>query len=354
MSAGICEFKGCTNKLYSHHITREKISFLEKAHIYAFSKGGKRYSLLKARSKINDIDNLMLLCEKCHKLIDSEDTDYSAEELLEKKKEHEDRIVRLVFIKPDLQSKIIIYNANIANSSIKISKYVTKSTIIPEYYPARDLSINFSPDLKLFDSDENYWQTMLQHLERKWSENESIVGDKHISLFSIAPQPLLFKLGTLLNRGYNVSVRQAQENIENWKWRSNEKTISPRMEIVPNVREVNEVIITFEITAKLSIEEIREEFGNGQIYRILVNEPNAKSIKSEYDLQAIIALYRDCLNKIREEFCKEVIVKLVPIAPASISIEAGRQTMKGDPKIFIYDRHFKTKQWVKAIEVNGE
>ena len=126
------------------------------------------------------------------------------------------------------------------------------------------------------------------------------------------------------------------------------------MEIVSNVREVNEVIITFEITAKLSIEEIREEFGNGQIYRILVNEPNAKSIKSEYDLQTIIALYRDCLSEIREKFGKEVIVKLVPIAPASISIEAGRQTMKGDPKIFIYDRHFKTKQWVKAIEVNGE
>lgn len=354
VSAGICEFKGCTNKLYLHHITKEKINFSEKAHIYAFSKGGKRYSLLKARSKINDIDNLMLLCEKCHKLIDSEDTDYSAEELLEMKKEHEDRVARLVCIKPDLQSEIIIYNANIANSSLRISEYVAKSTIIPEHYPARDLSINFSPDLKLFDSDENYWQTMLQHLERKWSEYESIVRDKHISLFAIAPQPLLFKLGTLLNRGYNVSVRQAQENIEDWKWRSNEKTISPRMEIVSNVREVNEVIITFEITAKLSIEEIREEFGNGQIYRILVNEPNAKSIKSEYDLQTIIALYRDCLSEIREKFGKEVIVKLVPIAPASISIEAGRQTMKGDPKIFIYDRHFKTKQWVKAIEVNGE
>lgn len=354
VSAGICEFKGCTNKLYLHHITKERINFSEKAHIYAFSKGGKRYSLLKSRGKINDIDNLMLLCEKCHKLIDSEDTDYSAEELLEMKKEHEDRIARLVCIKPDLQSEIIIYNANIANSSIKISEYVAKSAIIPEHYPAREVSINFSPELKLFDSDENYWQVMSQHLERKWGEYESIVRDKHISLFAIAPQPLLFKLGTLLNRSYNVSVRQSQEDIENWKWSSNEKTIFPQVETSPNISQVNEAIISFEITSKLSLEEIREEFGDGQLYRILIDKPSGKAIKSQSDLQAIIELYRECLNNIRETYGKNVVVKLVAIAPVSVSIEAGRQTMKGDPKIIIYDRNFRTKQWVKAIEVNGE
>lgn len=80
VSAGICEFNGCTNKLYSHHVTKEKINLSEKAHIYAFSAGGKRPSLLRFSPKINDVDNLMLVCESCHKLIDSEDTNYSAEQ----------------------------------------------------------------------------------------------------------------------------------------------------------------------------------------------------------------------------------------------------------------------------------
>ena len=61
ISAGICEFDGCTNKLYSHHVTKEKVNLAEKAHIYAFSKGGKRPSLLRSSAKINDIDNLMLV-----------------------------------------------------------------------------------------------------------------------------------------------------------------------------------------------------------------------------------------------------------------------------------------------------
>lgn len=101
-SAGMCEFKGCTNKLFSHHVTKENINLSEKAHIYAFSKGGKRFSLLKPRKQINDIDNLMLLCERCHKLIDSEDTDYSVEELLQMKNQHEERIANLVSIKPKI------------------------------------------------------------------------------------------------------------------------------------------------------------------------------------------------------------------------------------------------------------
>lgn len=353
-SAGMCEFKGCTNKLFSHHVTKEKVNFSEKAHIYAFSRGGKRFSLLKPRDKINDVDNLMLLCEKCHKLIDSENTGYSADELLAMKKEHEGRIEMLVSIKPDLQSEIIIYNANIANSSIRISEFTAKSSIIPEHYPAREHSINFSPDMSIFDSDENYWQIMETHLKRKWCEYESIVRDKHISLFAIAPQPLLFKLGMFINRGYNVSVRQSQKDIETWKWLSKKQTIKPYVATIPKGAEVNEVILTIEITARLSEKELRGEFGEGEIFRILIDDPDAKAIKSEKDLNVVVGLYRNCLNKIREEYGKEIIVKLVAIAPASISIEAGRQTMKGDPKIFIFDRHYRTKQWIKAFEVNGE
>lgn len=83
VSAGVCEFKGCTRRLFTHHVTGENVNQSEKAHIYAFSKGGKRYwPLLKFSEKINDIANLMLVCDGCHKLIDSEDTNYTAEQLI--------------------------------------------------------------------------------------------------------------------------------------------------------------------------------------------------------------------------------------------------------------------------------
>ena len=353
VSAGICEFAGCTNKLYSHHVTKEKVNFAEKAHIYAFSAGGKRPSLLRFSSKINDIDNLMLVCGKCHKLIDSEETDYTAEQLLVMKREHEQRIANVATIKPDLQSEIVIFNANIANRAIKISDYAAKSAIIPEHYPARENPFNLSPELSLFDNEDDYWTIMANHLERQWGQYEQIIRDKHISLFAVAPQPILFKLGTLINRNYNVDVRQSQGSIDNWKWRCDKQTAMVETQIIDAEDLSAEPIITFELTAKLSIDEIRKEFGNGTIYRITSPLCGSEIIKSWRDLRAVIVEYRNNLNRIRESHSQEVNIKIVPIAPVSVSIEAGRQTMKGDPKITVYDRNYITKKWVPTLTLNG-
>lgn len=354
ISAGICEFDGCTNKLYSHHVTKEKVNLAEKAHIYAFSKGGKRPSLLRSSAKINNIDNLMLVCERCHKLIDSEETDYTAEQLLDMKKEHETRIANVATIKPDLQSEIVIFNANIANRAIKISDFAAKSAIIPEHYPARENPFNLSPDLNLFDNDDNYWSTMETHLERQWVQYEKTIRDKHISLFAVAPQPLLFKLGTLINRNYNVDVRQSQGSIDNWKWFSDVETAKIETKIVDANDATAEPIITFELTAKLSIDELRKEFGEGTIYRITAETFGSGIIKSRSDLKAVINEYRSALDNIRRSYGKDVKVKIVPIAPVSVSVEAGRQTMKGDPQITIYDRNYLTKDWAAALTLNGK
>lgn len=354
VSAGICEFGGCTNKLYSHHVTKEKVNLAEKAHIYAFSAGGKRPSLLRFSTKINDIDNLMLVCDRCHKLIDAEDTDYTAEQLLAMKNEHEQRIANIATIKPDLQSEIVIFNANIANRAIKISDYAAKSAIIPEHYPAREIPINLSPDLSLYDSEDNYWTIMATHLERQWLQYEQTIRDKHISLFAVAPQPLLFKLGTLINRNYNVDVRQSQGSIDNWKWRCDKQTAKIETQIVEAEDSSAEPIITFELTAKLSKDELRKEFGKGTIYRITSESCSPEIIKSWRDLRAVINEYRNILNTIREAYGKDVKIKMVPIAPVSVSIEAGRQTMKGDPQITIYDRNYISKTWSEALTLNGK
>ena len=354
VSAGICEFGGCTNKLYSHHVTKEKVNLAEKAHIYAFSEGGKRPSLLRFSTKINDIDNLMLICERCHKLIDSEDTDYTAEQLLAMKKEHEQRIANVATIKPDLQSEIVIFNANIANRAIKISDYAAKSAIIPDHYPAREMPINLSPDLSLYDSEDNYWSIMATHLERQWLQYEPTIRDIHISLFAVAPQPLLFKLGTLINRNNNVDVRQSQGSIDNWKWRCDKQTAKFETQTVEAEDSSAEPIITFELTAKLSKDELRKEFGKGTIYRITSESCSPEIIKSWRDLRAVINEYRNTLNTIREVYGKDVKIKMVPIAPVSVSIEAGRQTMKGDPQITIYDRNYISKAWSEALTLNGK
>lgn len=354
VSAGICEFRGCCNKLYTHHVTKENVNLAEKAHIYAFSEGGKRFSRLLPRTKINDIDNLMLVCENCHKLIDSPNTNYRADELIAMKKEHEERVAKLVSIKPDLQSEIVIYCANIASSLIKIDDYIAIESITPEFYPARPVPLKFSPDLHLYDSEPNYWSVMAQDLERVFAINEPALRNKHISLFAVAPQPVLFKLGTLLNRNYNVDVRQPQGSIAKWRWRQTEKTFSLEHITLPELVPQNHVAFTIELTAQLSEDELRGVFGECAIHRITSSACDPQIIKSRSDLEAVMTLYRSTLNEIRLSYGPEIKILFLLLSPASVSIEAGRQLMKGDPLIAVYDRNYITKEWKEALVLNGK
>ena len=349
VSAGICEFRGCCNRLYTHHVTGEKVNLAEKAHIYAFSKGGKRSSQLVEVERINDFGNLMLVCGSCHKLIDSLGTCYSAEDLLMMKKEHEELVSSLTSVKPNPKSEVVIYNCNIANRAIRISEATALASIIPEYYPARDVPINLSPELKLYDNEDAFWTTMPLDLERRIAEHEALIRDKHISLFAVAPQPLLFKLGALLNRNYNVSVRQSQGDISDWCWKEEKQTICLNL-IEPAQSEINKkAAIIVEITAKLSDEEIATFFSNHRTYRIIASSCSPTAIKSKNDLQAVVEIYRETLNRIRHECVPGVEIALLPIAPASVSIEMGRQYMKGDPPISVYDRNYLTKEWASVL-----
>ena len=351
VSAGMCEFRGCPNLLYTHPVTKENVNQAERAHIYAFSEGGKRFSRLSQREKINDIDNLMLICDGCHKLIDSSNTDYPAEDLLAMKREHEERIRLLINIKPNLQSEVVIYNCNIGDRPIRIQGFHANESITPIFYPARITPINLSPDLRLYDNEQDFWSVMVKDLERQLEAHESAIRDKHISLFAVAPQPLLFKLGTILNRNYNVSVRQTQGDIASWRWQKEGQTINLQLH-ESGVVCSDKAAISIEITARLSDEEVENIFGGQRIYRIVANNCSPAAIQSEADLSAVKQEYRKVLNKIRLECSSDVQISLLPIAPASVSIEAGRQLMKGDPAVTIYDRNYLTKEWVPVLPIH--
>ena len=66
-SAGRCEI--CNKDLTSEYLSRSKFNnYSQMAHIIAYSENGPR--AVEFASKDNSYDNLMLLCQGCHKTID--------------------------------------------------------------------------------------------------------------------------------------------------------------------------------------------------------------------------------------------------------------------------------------------
>src|SRR5690606_11975665 len=111
-AAGRCQFNGCNRPLYKSPITTEIVNISEAAHIYSFSEDGPRGwgPFVLNKDKLNDIDNLMLMCHDCHKTID-QDKDgirYSADLLRQWKKEHEERIWLVTSIGPNNKSHVVL------------------------------------------------------------------------------------------------------------------------------------------------------------------------------------------------------------------------------------------------------
>lgn len=72
LAAWRCQFDGCGENLRSHFVPGVRANFGYFAHIVASSPGGPRAREGDSAALANDPSNIMLLCDKCHRLIDRE------------------------------------------------------------------------------------------------------------------------------------------------------------------------------------------------------------------------------------------------------------------------------------------
>jgi len=85
-----------------HLVTSDGTPIAEVCHIEAVSKGGPRYNPEKvcsredASKRIADLDNLIILCPNCHRLVDSDPITYNAEWLKLAREEHERKVLSQV------------------------------------------------------------------------------------------------------------------------------------------------------------------------------------------------------------------------------------------------------------------
>ena len=89
-AGGICSFPDCHEELIADATDTDDFVVLgEIAHIVAQKKDGPRGKSPYPRDKIDSYDNLLLLCEKHHKLIDGQPQTYTVEKIRQMKEEHE-------------------------------------------------------------------------------------------------------------------------------------------------------------------------------------------------------------------------------------------------------------------------
>lgn len=135
-AAGRCEFDNCNNYLLEHHVTGAPGNFAERAHIWAFSEAGPRGGS-PDDFDVHGIENLMLLCPRCHKLVDEHPEEYTVEVLRKFKHAHESRVFELTDTQPDRVTVAIRMRGRIAGEPVSITLPEIQAAVAPRFIGKR-------------------------------------------------------------------------------------------------------------------------------------------------------------------------------------------------------------------------
>lgn len=345
-AAGRCEFDGCNKILYRSPLTQEKVNIAEKAHIYSFSEHGARGHgiFVKDTEGLNAIDNLMLLCHDCHRLIDSDlnGIHYSAELLRKWKRDHEQRVEQATGITENKRTHILVFGANTGKVPSKINYQDVMEAVFPEWLPdspqPTDLSMSWSGE----DHTVIYWQAQLEELKRNFARmvghKLSDPSTKHFSIFALAPIPLLVAFGSLITDKPPCSTYQLhREPSPSWKWREDDHDLGFR--IVPPAECSGPPVLALSLSDSIDPARIARSLqGPMAIWEITVTSPHNDLIQSEAQLCEFRKILRACIVQIGEVHGKDVPIHILPAIPISCAIDLGRARMpKADGPWHIYD-----------------
>lgn len=359
ISAGRCEFEGCNIYLGINPITKEEGNYAEKAHIEAVSKGGPRYRELMENEDLNSVDNLMLMCARCHKCIDEKPDEYPVERLQSMKRKHEERVYWQTEIDDVQKSYMIGYFANIHDYFPEYENHLFRRAVVRDCKIPSEKYIKFlgNANMPFNDGSAEFYMTETAVLKNGIERivKTVIQHEENISVFALAPIPLLIKLGELLGDISNVSVFQCHRNNEKWSW--DDKNTDRVDFMVQRVGNINQNIVALNISLSADIIQQRiEDVVEGiSTYKLSIKEPNRIFVKNKMVMNDFVQAFRKCMEQIKKENPQIEKVLVFPAMPNSLAIRMGMDYMpKTDPVLEIYDQVEAGQKFVKTILIGEE
>ncbi|WP_064198649.1 MULTISPECIES: SAVED domain-containing protein [Emticicia] len=356
-SGGRCQYKGCNESLYQDLVTKRSFNISYIAHIVADEPNGPRGCKIRSKLLAQELGNLMLMCDKHHRLIDKIDVAGHPEKLLlEWKVEHEERIEVVTSINPNSHSHIITYKANIGQHSPTFDFKYLANYLLPDFYPAQTSTIDLGlADSPFRDKDKIFWDAELNALETNYTQRlETLLRQNHIShisLFAFAPMPLLIKLGTLINDIHNVEIHQPIRNPKTWNL--SKEVIPINYKIIEPIEKNPIVALNISLSASIDNSRITNVLGEKcSIYTITIDNPFNDFLQTKGQLNEFSKLIRLLFNQIKSEYDSSIEINIFPAMPIATAIELGRVWMpKADMPLTIYDENKINEGFFKTIEI---
>jgi hypothetical protein len=362
-SAGRCQFNGCNRPLYQSPITLESVNIAEAAHIYSFSKAGPRGwgPFVTNKAELNEVGNLMLMCHDCHKTIDQDTAGkkYSADLLQKWKKDHEYRVWIVAGISLSNKSHVVFYGANIGEQKSPLQYNQAVTAMFPAKYPVSSEPLVLSMSSSLTDKDAEYWAAESKQLETVFTQQITPLissgGNTQFSLFSLAPMPLLIKLGCLFTDKITVDTYQPIREPNTWSWQAMPDNFDFIVAEPPSKQ--CSPILVLSLSAQIENSRIHEVLGDDvDIWEVKTPQEFQHNdfIRSPEQLSLFRQTMRKVIEKISAHYGLDTELNIFPAIPVSCAIELGRVRMpKASMPWRIYDQNYQTKKFGETIIIHG-
>lgn len=338
-AAGRCEL--CGKKIYEDSIQKSYLNISQYAHIVADSSNGPRGSE-ESDNLATDINNFILLCPGCHKLIDSKEgaERFSADILQTVKHNHEQMMERLTDIRSMTKSTILVYGAKIDDHDCPISQNEILDAIIPAHYPDNNVPVQIRQASNgQTEKDAAYWDKEMKYLQyqfdRQIKERVEHGDTTHISVFALAPQPLLAALGSMVTDIVSADVYQLHREPRTWRWQEKGEY---EIKLIEPDDKCKKPVLVFALSSNI-VERIKKRYEHDEVsmWIVTINEPNNDYMKTKEQISTFRSLTRHALEDINHHAAPGNIDVYMAMSNAC-AVELGRLKMsKADRKLNLFD-----------------
>jgi hypothetical protein len=305
--------------------------------------------------------NLMLLCAKHHKAIDVDyRADHPEDVLLDMKQEHEERISIVTGIAAERAAHVLRFAADIGMLNALVSVPAIRAAMPPDHHPAEHRTIDIELAGSAFgDHEPKYWEIQQTNLQRQFAHKvKDRIDQKEIrqlSVFALAPQPLLIELGHLLGDIVPTRVHQLHREPKGWRWQSEQPTI--RFKVKDYSGPANKpVALILALSATVTDDRIRAVLGDDvAIWSLSAENPHNDIMRRPEDLSEYRRLLRGFFDRMKALHGESATINVFPAIPNSAAVETGRVWMpKSDLPLQIYDQNRTLGGFVKTLTIESQ
>ena len=372
-AGGRCMYRGCGADLGDTPLTTKIARAAYLAHIVASDPGGPRGDE-NSHALSDDPENIMLMCDAHHRLIDRVDVNGNpASQLKQMREDHAARVRMLLDGLRYPSAQIITLLADLGHIPTNTYKAELCGAVLNRKIgPLPEIKHMVRRTQRDDRSRPGFWEHFLHEHESDIRELISFTSNRHSHASLVAPDalaifplhlvPMLILSGRIIGEARNVEVFQYDRSLATWHWPRHDASESATFGIsyeIDNFHDFDETILSFELTANLDINSLPAELARavqekriGWV-RIINSKPCQNCINSVGRLDEFSGLARQAIKTIQDSW-RSKKVHVFGVSPASTLFKFGQMLQAGNHPIYrVYDRPDGATPFTPALDITG-